>query len=970
MRQAYLFITINVFCFLSFSTLHAQEAGPEEIKSLIDSYRKDPRGPYKDIRWYCKDGTVIMPKEKCPEPGGVQRARYKDEVTQLAKTNHIFLGQILSTTSRNEFWDSTNNNSRAKQYLLERFLKQIDNGWVNERGAFYRGAMQVEDEEAWGLEFLRWLLAREKPYKEKFYLVRELVKGIPHEKNNSLLESVRSLSLLIADDYPSFQNIRVKIHGQPEASDVALVEKFQAEKGSSMDQTNKDRMEQLISEMKILFAPVELADLKKSLKGIPSSSPISSKVNNLVTFYSNDKPGAGRSMELAEIIFEIRENLPELSGATAKLAAIDLSIQLEQILFNEIAEWNAATLSEQLEKNCYLAKAVTGCGYLEIWEWEMAEFALSVPAEGDWSIHRLNYFYEKGQGVVEWGTNMTKAVFSDVVGLYSTFEPLAFNYYDASIRSGLLLRLGQEISIVNEKLNAISGLENKVPLLNNGGQVRGLNPGFAYGELVVIKNPEEDLQVNNQKIYVFNHPPSDLKPVAGIMTVTEGNMVSHVQLLARNLAIPNAVISDGDLEALEKYNGEKIFFAVSNKGSVIIKAASEMSAEEQELFAQKVRSEEKVRVPLEKLKLDQKEVLNMRNLDASASGILCGPKAANLAQLKKDFPDNVVEGLVIPFGIFKEHMDQFMPVAKVSYWNFLMETFETANSMETKGESQADIEEYVLCELAVLQAASKKMDLKTSFVAALEQSFSSILGERMGNIPVFLRSDTNMEDLKDFTGAGLNLTLFNVLDKEKILDGIKAVWASPYSERSFKWRQKYLVNPENVFPSILIIPGVNVDYSGVLITKGLTTGMEKELTIAFNLGAGGAVDGQAAETYRVDLEGNYYLLAPARHPTYRKLPETGGTKTYFATFETPILNQSNLWDIRQLAEDVYKKLGTNEAGEAQGPFDMELGFLNDKLWLFQIRPFVENKSAQGSKYLESITPRVDGTKLIPLNTPL
>ncbi|MEZ4982427.1 MAG: PEP/pyruvate-binding domain-containing protein [Saprospiraceae bacterium] len=298
-----------------------------------------------------------------------------------------------------------------------------------------------------------------------------------------------------------------------------------------------------------------------------------------------------------------------------------------------------------------------------------------------------------------------------------------------------------------------------------------------------------------------------------------------------------------------------------------------------------------------------------------------------------------------------------MPVAKVSYWNFLMETFETANSMETKGESQADIEEYVLCELAVLQAAIKKMDLKPSFVAALEQSFSSILGERMGNIPVFLRSDTNMEDLKDFTGAGLNLTLFNVLDKEKILDGIKAVWASPYSERSFKWRQKYLVNPENVFPSILIIPGVNVDYSGVLITKGLTTGIEKELTIAFNLGAGGAVDGQAAETYRVDLEGNYYLLAPARHPTYRKLPETGGTKTYFATFETPILNQSNLWDIRQLAEDVYKKLGTNEVGEAQGPFDMELGFLNDKLWLFQIRPFVENKSAQGSKYLESITPR-------------
>ncbi|MEZ4982429.1 MAG: hypothetical protein R2769_12770 [Saprospiraceae bacterium] len=120
MRQAYLFITINVFCFLSFSTLHAQEAGPEEIKSLIDSYRKDPRGPYKDIRWYCKDGTVIMPKEKCPEPGGVQRARYKDEVTQLPNQPHFPGTNFLSTTSRNEFWDSTNNNSRGQAILVRK----------------------------------------------------------------------------------------------------------------------------------------------------------------------------------------------------------------------------------------------------------------------------------------------------------------------------------------------------------------------------------------------------------------------------------------------------------------------------------------------------------------------------------------------------------------------------------------------------------------------------------------------------------------------------------------------------------------------------------------------------------------------------------------------------------------------------------------------------------------------------------
>ena len=91
-----------------------------------------------------------------------------------------------------------------------------------------------------------------------------------------------------------------------------------------------------------------------------------------------------------------------------------------------------------------------------------------------------------------------------------------------------------------------------------------------------------------------------------------------------------------------------------------------------------------------------------------------------------------------------------------------------------------------------------------------------------------------MEDLKDFSGAGLNLTVFNVLDEEKIWQAIRDVWASPYTERSYKWRQKFLLNPENVFPSILIIPSVDVDYSGVLITKGINVGNENDLTVAVN----------------------------------------------------------------------------------------------------------------------------------------
>ena len=391
-----------------------------------------------------------------------------------------------------------------------------------------------------------------------------------------------------------------------------------------------------------------------------------------------------------------------------------------------------------------------------------------------------------------------------------------------------------------------------------------------------------------------------------------------------------------------------------------------MTEEERQLFEVKKRSEEKVTVPVEKIELGQKSVLNLRNVNASHSGKLCGPKAANLGQLKLTFPDQVVEGLVIPFGIFREHLNQDMPGQEGTYWVFLNSVFQKANEMKKGGQSEEMVDNYVLSQLEILREGIKKINLLPSFLSDLESGFSKVLGQPIGSVPVFLRSDTNMEDLKDFTGAGLNLTLFNVVEREKILQGIKDVWASPYTERSFKWRQRYLLNPENVFPSILVIPSVDVEYSGVLITKGITTGDGRDLTIAFSRGAGGAVDGQAAESYLLHHSQNSYLLSPAREPSYRRLPETGGTATKYATFESPILNYQNVFDIRQLAYDIYQKLYKPGSVESQGPFDVELGFKDNKLWLFQIRPFVENKSAMSSTYLESITPKIDGEKEISL----
>jgi phosphoenolpyruvate synthase/pyruvate phosphate dikinase len=224
-----------------------------------------------------------------------------------------------------------------------------------------------------------------------------------------------------------------------------------------------------------------------------------------------------------------------------------------------------------------------------------------------------------------------------------------------------------------------------------------------------------------------------------------------------------------------------------------------------------------------------------------------------------------------------------------------------------------------------------------------------------------------MEDLKDFTGAGLNLTLFNVLDAALIWQGIKDVWASPYTERSYQWRQRYLNEQANVFPSILIIPSINADFSGVMITKGVSSGKDDDITIAINRGVGGAVEGQASESWLLRPNGQNVLISPAREPEYMSIPSSGGVLKVATTYEGRLLNEKRLGLLREMAASVMKDLG---ALGIKGPYDMEMGFKDDKLWLFQVRPFVENKKAAASEYLGSISPTMDYAKLIPLNTRL
>ena len=953
--------------FFNLNTVQAQKVSTSQIKKQITTYKNDVRGPYHRIKWFCDDGSIHEPKDPCGSVGGIQHATYKPEIEKLAKNNHIYFGNILSYNKPDEFWDKNNNHSRLKQYQLVKYLSGVDNGWIYRKGQFYRGSMQSEDEEAWGKKFYLQLLKNKSVLDSDYFLVKESLKDIPHKGDSNTSQLIRSQSKVLAEEVSSFMNIRIKIHGNPDKTDIESVKKYKKSHTSKLTQNQTKQVDKLIQTLETYYTPVSVKTLTKQVNSLNGAADTKVLLTTLLSKYEKSSSVGDKVFLLTDILSSIRLKIVSEKSETNRLVLLDLANKIDKSLFIQSQEWKPATLKELMKKIGILSYAAMGSGLIEIWEWESVMGILNNDSHTSMTLNELNLFLTRSRGVVEWSTAMVKAVYGKEVNLYTSFEPKAYQFIDDRIRSSIVLDLGNSVSKLGSIITKHSSIENDVMGIASEATVRGLNPGYAFGELVVTTGLTKDIEFSKDKIYVFERPPGDLKPIAGIMTVSEGNLVSHVQLLSRNLGIPNAALSSGNLKSLLKYNGKKVFYAVSDKGNVIMKLEKNMTSKEKALFSKEERNENKIKVPVDKINLDQISLLNLRKVKADDSGKICGPKAANLGQLKSIFPDHVVEGFVIPFGIFRKHLDNKMPGTNGSYWNFLNETYTQADKMRKTNKSLKEIDDFQVQRLTTLRKAVEKMDLNKDFIAELENEFKKVWGTSMGHKAVFLRSDTNMEDLKGFNGAGLNLTLFNILGKNDILNGIKKVWASPYTDRSLRWRQKYLLNPEYVFPSIVVIPGVNNDYSGVVITTGINEGAKDDMTVAFSHGVGGAVDGQAAET-RLITKNGYELLSPAREPSYLALPSSGSTVEKYTTFDKPILNNKNMQSIRDLVKEVRVKVPERTDPSYKGAYDMEMGFQNDKLWLFQIRPFVENKKAQNSDYLKSISPKVDESKKISLSS--
>jgi len=945
-------ILIAAFCMPSLTAAQAELPDDATLRSWVLEMKKSSRGPFKHLRWFCTDGTILPPKEyACKDHGGgVQHGEWTDQV-KLMRNNGYYIANVFADIKPELFIEDPQHLEILKQMILEQFLIDADDGWIMRRARYYRGALQTENETYGRRSLLLELLKDPNLRKQQFALLRQAVRYLPHGRSGAPISKMRQLALSIAEQDENFDKLRIKLHVHPELNDAQQVRDYAAKGGQK---ELLPEYEHLAETIEAIFQPRDILPEIKFLAKKIKSSGLRRSIDKDAGLLADDNDPVVRFEVACHMLATIRDALSQKGSPDQMLALMDISLLLEGDLFRSgnqmIESLSQATRRQRLNLLSYSTNGLYGIGLISSRLREALQQDFTALDKTTPSLIEYKTTLEYAARVPEWADRTLRFHFSETVEHIAVIELHIHRYIHDALRGSLLLSYTAILETLLADADQQLGIYNELFGQKMAAGLRGLNPGLARG---VLKFPNSDGTPKNfdpKGIYVLPSTIEDLPPVAGIITAGKGNILSHVQLLARNLGIPNVAIEKRLLNQLSSRLGQRVVLAVSARGIVRL---LEDGPGWNDIFGDNAGPRNVlIRPDLNKLDLYNQSFIRLQQLRMEDSGSVAGPKAANLGELKHHFPEAVTEGLVIPFGSYKNLLDQELKPGGPSMFSWMREQYALIKMFADNPTKQNLIIQQFLQRMRDwIVNADPGEEFRNRLKTAMAETFGPD-----GTYGVFVRSDTNVEDLPGFTGAGLNLTVANVVGFDHVLEAISRVWASPFTERAYRWRQAYMETPEHVYVSVLLLKSVPSEKSGVMVTADIDSGQPGWLTIAVNEGIGGAVSGQTAEELRVNLKsGHVRLMAHATEPKKRILLPEGGLTKIAASGTEAVLNRNDIDVLIQFAESLPERFPRfKDTTGHPVPADIEFGFYQNKLALFQIRPFLESSRARESLYLNGL----------------
>jgi hypothetical protein len=929
--------------------------------------KSDERGPFSRIRWFCKDGSVLPPDAGCAEHGGGWQHGEWSERTQALRAGGYKIANILAGIDADRYVSEPDFPDTLAQLLVERFLVAADDGWIFRRALFYRGAVQEEDEREAARQLLIAMAARPAWILERYPALRTGARLLPHGEETASLQKVRQGATALSERDFGFARLRAKIHAHLEASDAEQVRGYGR---ASSDETVKAKAEALAGEIERLFQPPPLADALEAHARFFSAGPwLQELLRQARSDYLQGPDAPNRYRVTARLLADLRENLPRVKSPSARIRVIDLSLAVEADHFLAAAALRATSEPRPRVAEIALLRAAAdaayGAGMIDGRQLHALRRSFSTLETDQLPLEAYRRELRYLSLVPGWAAQGLRFHFGEAMETLGRIEPLAGLFVQDQLRAGPLTAYAGWLDRLLRDGQRLAGVRHRVFGQEVGLGLEALNPGLARGVLQAAPDMREVAGFRPDGIYVLPETVADLPPVRGILTLGAGNPLSHVQLLARNLGIPNIAVAESLLELLRANDGRRVVLAVSPSGLVEIDGDGERW---EAVFGASPRAgdEAVIEPDLAKLDLSETGFVSLDRLSASDSGRIVGPKAAKLGELRRHFPEAVVPGVAIPFGLFKRTvLDRTYRDTGQSVFEWMTGRFRRLEALPADSADRQQFADAFRAELYdIVRTSEPGPEFRRALHAAMAETFGA--GFSGG---VFVRSDTNVEDLPGFTGAGLNLTRPNVTGFDNVLTAITEVWASPFSARAFAWRQNHMRGPEHVYPSVLLMQTVPAEKSGVLVTQDLASGDRQILSVAANEGVGGAVDGQAAESLRIDTRDGAVRLLASATAARRLVPRPeGGMARLPASGADTVLAPEEIETLIEFARELPGRFPAIVDSDGRpAAADVEFAFVGGRLFLLQIRPFNESRSARSSAYLAQMDAALENLPLRVVN---
>lgn len=361
--------------------------------------------------------------------------------------------------------------------------------------------------------------------------------------------------------------------------------------------------------------------------------------------------------------------------------------------------------------------------------------------------------------------------------------------------------------VSNDQELMIEEIAKHIPVIHTeevfqGQSYQPLNTVVGYGTLQFRRVAElAGRPVGPTDIVVLDRVPNDIALVSGIITDEFQTPLSHVNLLSKNRGTPNMALRDAFLDdELRALEGRLVRLSVGRQDFVM----EEAPLVEAQAFWDQMRPSQPL-IPQFDLSIDSIVDIETAQLSDSLS---VGAKAANMGEMAR------IEGtpiplplspFAIPFAFYQRHIQA----------NGLDLVIDALLDDVAAGALSADDLRSRLFDLRwrIFKAPMDPADL-SAILAAMDERWPEEQDLRF-------RSSTNVEDLAQFSGAGLYTSAgaSRVEGEAAIADAVRVVWASAWNQQAFVERDFYRVDHARVRMGVLVHPAfVDELANGVAVT--------------------------------------------------------------------------------------------------------------------------------------------------------